>query len=79
MTITEQQWNQLNDEQKNSFQDEVCKKFQNGVYPSWVNVHLFLLKRNIIEATLGDKETPQVEENIKVLWKKVLNYFNDKK
>lgn len=78
MNITKQQWSQLKDEQKNAFQDEVCKKFRKNEYPSWGEVHLFLLKRNLINDSLGDYEIPPAEENIDVLWEKVLNYFHNK-
>jgi len=77
-TLTKQQWDLLNDNQKNDFQDEICKKYINEIYPSWGDIHLFLLKREIIRGSLGDTETPPAMEKLNILWKKVLNYYNKK-
>ena len=78
MTITEQRWNQLSDEQKNFFQDEVGKKFKNGEYPSDNDILIFLgnNKQETGVNVLGDEEKPPAQID---LWEGVLTYFNSKK
>ena len=74
-TITEQKWNQLNNEQKNNFREEVGKKFDNGNLPSDENILNFLgnkgIETGIIE--LGEEEVPPGQDDV---WEKVLNYFS---
>jgi len=78
MSIIQQQWNQLNDKQKKSFQDEIEKKFKNGNYPSENDVLHFLNNKGQDTAvdSLGDLQKPP---GFIDRWERVLNYFNDNK
>lgn len=73
--MTKEQWNQLNDEQKNDFQDEVGKKFDNDNLPSDSDILIFLGNRGLETGVddLGDEEVPPGQVN---LWQNVLKYFS---
>lgn len=81
MSITEQQWNRLNDEQKKLFQEEVGEEFNDKIYPKYNDILIFL-GNNGLEIgfkSLGDEETPPAIKNTDELWNEVITYFTNKK
>lgn len=80
--ISKEQWDQLNDAQKNEFQEELGKKFYNGFYPNGDDILTFLTNKGYND--IGIKElkihdTPSADaKDIDELWENVINYFVSK-
>lgn len=80
MSITKQQWDILNDEQKKLFQEEVGKDFNNGIYPERDDILIFLgnNKLSMGVKSLKERETPPVVKETDDLWKDVVGYLASK-
>jgi len=85
MTITKQQWNQLNDKQKRTFQDNIGKSFTQGEYPTKDDIDSFLSPEGLGSTSsivsLGEDETPPAikDKNIDDLWQEVIDWFENQK
>lgn len=75
MSITEIQWNMLVNSQKEIFEKELGKKFNNANLPNRNDILIFLENNNIATNIKRPKEDPLLEE-IEKLWEKVINHLN---
>ena len=74
--VTKEQWDRLNNDQKNSFQEEVGINYENEKYPLYEDVLIFLGNNKLVEDSSGDLHTPSAPEDIDILWERVFSFLN---
>ena len=77
--LNKDQWDKLNNDQKNSFQDEIGKIFKNNEFPEYSEILNFLGNNKLIELAsynLTNFSIPPTTEDIETHWEKVLTFFN---
>lgn len=79
--ITRDQWSELSDDQKKIFQGELGMRFGGGRYPSYDHISGFC---NVSKIDTGFRELRELEipprsEKLDILWKRVLEFFVNKK
>ena len=81
--ITKNQWNQLNEEQKNIFKEDMCEEnYPNNYLPEYSEILRYLNNheyKNLGFEYLKDFDTPKGPPlTIDKLWEIVLKFFNKK-
>ena len=84
--ITSKQWNELNDQEKQIFQNAtIGKNYETDTYPSDGDIRVFLLKKNPESIALkegangGSFNESDQDHSIDNLWEMVKLYFKENK
>lgn len=82
--ITKEQWDRLNNKQKDEFQKNLSIEFENIEYPSYENIVEFLKStehsiRGMEELRKNDTPSVVDDRDINELWEVVINHFNSKR